>query len=141
MALPNIQTAQYGDRAAIEKLGSVRRTNNPAADVNGMKNMAGGRPAKTDPVQIAIDQIKRGGAQPQVQQSGELQLTQTEMEHQALFDALADMYVDTMKMVRVAQRPGAGRLTQNAAMNMIRAYNKEFVRVREVTPNFRNEAW
>lgn len=141
MALPNIQTAQYGDRVAIEKLGGVRRTNNPAADVNGMKNMAGGRPAKTDPVQIAIDSIKGTITKGQPQQNGELQLSPTEMEHQALYDDLADMYVDTMKMVRVAQRPGAGRLTKNAAMNMIAAYNKAFLSVRNGTPNFQSEAW
>lgn len=141
-SLPNIQTAQYGDRVALEKLGATRRTNNPAADVNGMKNMAGGRPAVTDPVELAIRAMKNGvqtAGQPQ--SPDELQLSPVEMEHQALFDELADMYVDTMKMIRVAQRPGAGQLTKNAAMNMIRAYNREFMRIRGITPNFQSEAW
>lgn len=142
-ALPNIQTAQYGDRVALEKLGASRRTNNPAADVNGMKNMAGGRPAVTDPVELAIRSI-RNGVQPAAQQQQDpdnLQLSPVEQEHQALFDALADFYVQTMKMIRVAQRPNAGQLTKNAAINMIRAYNIEFNRVRGITPNFQSEAW
>jgi hypothetical protein len=142
MTLPNIQTAQYGDRVAIEKLGASRRTNNPAADVNGMKNMAGGRPPTTDPVELAMQAFKgMSGQQAAPQQNGELQLSPVEQEHQTLFDNLADFYVDTMKMIRVAQRPGAGQLTKNAAINMIRAYHQEFNRVRSITPNFQSGAW
>lgn len=133
MALPNIQTAQYGDRVALEKLGAVRRTNNPAADVNGMKQMQGGRPAETDPVKLAIQMVKGGQ---QAAQPGQLQLSPTELEHQTHIEALADMYRDTMKMIRVAQRPGASQLTRDYAMGMIRAYAREFARVRSLTPFF-----
>ena len=132
MALPNIQTAQYGDRVALEKLGSTRRTNNPAADVNGMKDMAGGRPADTDPVKLAMKMMQGFGPQQEEQR----ELSPTEQEHQTAFEALGDFYEDTMKMVRAAQRPGAGMLTKNAARNMMRAYAQEFMRVRGITPNF-----
>lgn len=139
MALPNIQTAQYGDRVALEKLGAVRRTNNPAADVNAMKDMAGGRPAETDPVKLAMRAAEasknRPGALGQ-EPHPDLDLSPTEVEHNTELNTLADMYAATMKMVRVAQKPGAGPLARSYALMMIKAYSREFNRVRQLTPFF-----
>lgn len=141
--LPNIQTAQYGDRVALEKLGAMRRTNNPAADVNAMKVMEGGRPAVTDPVQLAIRAIQQGGRQQQGRsaQPQELQLSPAEQQHQLEFDRLAKMYRDTVRMLRVAARPNAGELTRDYAIGMLEAYKREFFRVRRETPFFMSDAW
>lgn len=137
-SLPNIQTAQYGDRVSLEKLGASRKTNNPAVDVQSMNNMQGGRPGqpdfmdpKFDPMQYAQQQIKSGG-----QQQTEPQLSPTEMEHQRALNSLAEMYRDTMKMIRVANRPDAGPLTKTHAMSMMKAYQQEFMRIRDTTPFF-----
>jgi hypothetical protein len=138
--LPNIQTAQYGDRVALEKLGASRKTNNPAVDVQSMNNMQGGRPKnadvmdpKFDPMKFAQEQIRNGG------QGGApqgMQLSPTEQQHQGMLNSLAEMYKDTMKMIRVAARPEAGPLTKAHALSMIKAYQQEFMRVRDSTPFF-----
>jgi len=136
--LPNIQTAQYGDRIALEKLSAARKTNNPAIDVQQMKNMQGGRPPtqdvsnpKFDPMQFAMSQIK---GQPQ----GQPQYSPTETEHRKQLNSLAEMKRDVMKMIRVAARPSAGPLTKAYALSMIKAYQREFMRVRAGTPFFDN---
>ena len=134
--LPNIQTAQYGDRVSLEKLGASRKTNNPAVDVQSMNNMQGGRPSQPDvmspsfdPLQFAQQQIKGGAA------AGP-ELSPTEQEHQQQFNSLGEMYRDTMKMIRIASRPEAGPLTKAHAMSMMKAYQQEFMRVRGGTPFF-----
>ena len=140
--LPNIQTAQYGDRAALQKLGPVRRTDNPAADVNGMKQMQGGRPpapdftsSKFDPVEYAKQFINNGGQQPQ--QPGELQnLTPQEQAHQQQFNSLGAMYDTALKLLRVASQPGSGPLTKGYAVGMLHNFTQEFHRVRGDTPFF-----
>lgn len=134
MALPNIQTAQYGDRVALEKLGASRQTANPAVDVQSMNVMAGGRPREADPVQLAIKQIQNAG-KPQAQ-TAEPQYSPQEQAHGTMFEQLAEMYQQTMRMVRIASRPGAGRLTQNYARAMVLAYSQALMKARESTPFF-----
>lgn len=130
--LPNIQTAQYGDRAKLEELGSSRMTNNPATDVQSMKDMAGGRPAETDPVKLA----ERMMQQQMAQQGQQPQYTETELEHQKMFNSLGELQRTAQKWVRIASSPGAGPFTRAYAKQVLKNFHDEFVRVRAATPFF-----
>lgn len=128
MPLPNIQQAQYGDRVSLDKLGATRRTNNPAADVNGMKNMAGGRPPETDPVKLAMRSM--GKAQPQAQPAPQ------EAQFQQQFGDLAVQYQTALKWQKIAAQPGAGPYTRWYAQQAIRDFARNFYSIRRATPFF-----
>lgn len=140
MGLPNIQTAQYGDRVAIEKLAATRKTNNPATDVQSFTGGAGGRPnewQQFDPVKFAQNAIKGGGNSVPAEQGP--QLTPTELEHQQMFNALAQLYNSTMILVKAANQPGAAKFTQGWAAAAVISYNKAFMKARNSTPFFAGE--
>ncbi len=131
MALPNIQQAQYGDRTSLEKLGGYRRTNNPASDVNGMKQMGGGRPRETDPVKLAMRQMQGGqGGRQQAAPDPETE------RYTGMFGSLGELYKTALKWQRIASQPGAGPYTKWWAAQAIRDFNDNFFRVRKETPFF-----
>jgi hypothetical protein len=126
MALPNIQNAQYGDASAIQKLGPVRRTANPAADVNGMKNNVGGRPAEKDLIQMAL----KGAQQQQAAQPSD------EERYSPMFNSLAIQYKTALKWVRLASLPDAGPVTKEYAKGVLAAFARSLSQVRNSTPFF-----
>jgi len=138
MALPNVQTAQYGDRAALEKLGGVRQTNDPAADVQTVKNMGGGRPSgsvdwqRVDPVKIAQDAIARmrsGNAASQTQ-SG------IPAEHEQLLSTVAYLHKVAEDWIRIANQPDSGPMTRAYAVAAVRTWRQALEKARMTTPFF-----
>ena len=138
MALPNIQTAQYGDKVAVEKLGASRLQTNPAATVNGFKNMEGGRPGESDPVQLAIRAIKSGGHSSPTpngpQGAGGVPLTPTELQHEQQLHSLAEMYATALKFVKIAAQPGAGPYTKAYALHVMKTVALAWQKTRGETP-------
>lgn len=130
MPLPNIQqSAQYGDSASLQKLGAVRRQNNPAAGVNPMKQMAGGRPAVVDPVELAIKNAPQAAQQLQEDE---------QTRYSRMFGTLGTEYETAMKWIRIASQPGAGPFTKAYAMAALDAFKRSFYESRKQTPFFDN---
>ena len=126
-SLPRIQQAQYGDKVAIDKLGSVRKTNDPAATSPMMKEMAGGRPVDPEKLALAAAQQATGQAQ---------QLPPEMQRYQELFNELAIMQGTATKLMRIAAQPGAGPLTKAYALAAMREYSRFLMQVRSETPFF-----
>ena len=137
MGLPNIQTAQYGDRVKLEKLGATRMTDNPATEVQTMKG-EGGRPeewSSFDPIKYAQKAIQ-GGGRGGSGATGEPQLSPQEQEHQRKLNSLAQLYATAMKWTRIAAQPGAGEFTKSYALNVLRIFKEQLHEVRANTPFF-----
>jgi hypothetical protein len=126
--LPKIQNAQYGDSAKLEQLGAVRLTDNPAADVQDMKSMEGGRPAEMDPVKLATRQMQQSG------KKGEL--SPEKVRYQKMFNSLAVQHGAINKWVKLANSPSAGPLTRAYARAALRTYDRNVRKTTRDTPFF-----
>jgi len=127
-ALPKVQQAQYGDSAKLEQLGAKRITDNPAASVQTVKDMAGGRPPETDPVKLATRAVTRSG--------GRQAATPEEDQYQSRFDEFAYLTREITKWTRLAASPGAGRLTRAYGRAAVNAYKARLLKLRAETPFF-----
>ena len=136
MALPPIQQPVYGDRTKLAKLGSLRMTSNPAADVQQVKEMAGGRPSKRtmpDYDKIA-QQAVRGNAPAMVaegQPAGPIP-----GEHEQLLRGVAYLQHVAETWARIASQPDAGPVTRAYAVAAIRSWRAALERARSETPFF-----
>jgi len=131
-ALPNIQNAQYGDTTKLEQLGATRMTDNPAADVQVMKDMVGGRPLEKDPVKLAT----RFGRQPT---QGQGELSPEEQRYASTFNTLASQLQTVKKWVALANSPRSGPFTKSYAMAVVRAFQRNIMKTRGGTPFYEEE--
>jgi len=132
--LPPVQQPVYGDRVKLEKLGSLRMTNNPAADVQVIKDMAGGRPTKRTPLDPT--QIAQAAARSQ-KGAGEAPVG-IDPQHVQAFNALAHLQFVAQKWVRIASQPDAGPTTKAYAMAALRTWRQALEQTRSQTPFFTN---
>jgi hypothetical protein len=131
-ALPNIQNAQYGDTTKLEQLGATRMTDNPAADVQVMKDMVGGRPLEKDPVKLATRFAKST-----VQ--GSQQLDPEQQQYATKFNTLASQLQTVKKWVALANSPRSGPFTKSYAMAVVRAFQQNVMKTRGGTPFYEEE--
>ena len=136
MALPPIQQPVYGDRTKLAKLGSLRMTNNPAADVQQVKDMAGGRPRKTgtDYDAIAKQAVRGASAAPMVAE--EQPAGPIPAEHEQLLRGVAYLQHVAEVWARIASQPDAGPVTKAYAVAAIRSWRTALEQARQQTPFF-----
>lgn len=132
MPLPPIQQPVYGDRTKLEKLGSMRMTNNPAADVQVIKDMAGGRPTKRTP----LDPTQIAKAPPRAQNGTGEAPVGIDPQHMQSFGMLAHLQFVAQKWVRIASQPDAGPTTKAYALAALRTWRQALEQVRSQTPFF-----
>jgi hypothetical protein len=132
MPMPPVQQPVYGDRTKLEKLGSMRMTNNPAADVQVIKDMAGGRPTKRTP--LNPDEIARQAVLGQ--QAAARQPVGIDPGHAQHFQQVALLQALAEKWVRIASQPEAGPVTKGYAIAALRSWRQALEQTRSGTPFF-----
>lgn len=130
-SMPKMKLAEYGDQVSLEKLGSLRMTNNPASETQFIKDSIGGRPVDVSPEKMAMrmaQQYKTSAAAPE----------EVPEDHIRMLNTVAYLQSVAESWIKIASQPGAGPLTKAYATAALRSWRQAFEAARAQTPFFRD---